>query len=263
MMHLCPKYVQTRVEPVDPKHLLEQRLVTTLNGIPVGNEYKLIRTRIIQQIIKDKANTIMITSPSAGEGKTVTAANLAVTFAKELGHTVLLIDCNLTNPYLADMFNLRRQSVSVQNDGGAPDYFARDKSRVSEMFNLKSEAGLVDCLLDDMPLKETLVNPGIDKLLILPAGKRILNSAELLNSYKMSALLKDIKGRYKDRFIIIDGPPVLRNADAIILSNYVDGIILVVEAGKTRVDQLQEAADLLMDKRILGTILNKAKYNRN
>ncbi len=74
----------------------------------------------------------------------------------------------------------------------------------------------------------------------------------------MKRLFQDIKERYKERFIIFDAPPLLTSADALILSSYVDGIILVVEAGKTTVDQLKQAYELLRKKNLLGTILNKA-----
>lgn len=108
-------------------------------------------------------------------------------------------------------------------------------------------------------LPNLLVNPGIEKLVILPGGKGVPNSTEMLGSPKMANLVKEMKERYKDRYIIFDSSPLLNSPDPLVFSSHVDGILLVVEAGKTTTDQIKEATNLLKGKNILGTILNKAQ----
>ena len=105
-----------------------------------------------------------------------------------------------------------------------------------------------------------MFNPGIDKLTILPAGKPLPNSAEHLGSARMELLAEELKSRYSgDRIVIIDSPSLLTCSDSMVLSRYVAGILLVVEAEKTSADDLKRAMELLEGKPVLGTLLNKAK----
>jgi protein-tyrosine kinase len=118
--------------------------------------------------------------------------------------------------------------------------------------------------LGQAEISEVLVNPGIERLVLLPAGKSLPNSAELLGSPRMVRLVNDIKSRYSDdRVIIFDSSSILTSADPLVLSRYVDGILLIVEHEKTTADQLKKSAELLKDKPIFGTIMNKSKNGIN
>ncbi len=127
--------------------------------------YKVLRTRI-QQTAKTKGwNTFLITSPNSGDGKTLTAINLALTFAKAYNQTVILVDCDL-----------RRQNVH-------------------RMLGIESAAGLVDFLVDDKPLNEFIIWPGIEKLTLISGGRPLQNSAEILGSARMKSLIHELKTR--------------------------------------------------------------------
>ena len=175
----------------------------------------------------------MITSVQAGEGKTLTAINLAVTFAKEYDQTVLLVDCDL-----------RRQ-------------------KVHQYLNFSSEKGIVDYLMNGHPLNDLIVWPNIEKLTLISGGKTIANSAELLGSPKMKALVQEIKSRYDDRCVIFDTPPILGWADAIAFAPLVDCILMVVEEGRTSIKDVNKALEMIPKEKFLGFVLNRRKSPLN
>lgn len=225
-----PVYQHTKVVAVEESSLLENRIFTPSGNSMVMDRYNLLRTQIFNKTRSNGSNVLLVTSVVKGEGKTLTAINLAISIAREVNQTVLLVDADLRCP------------------------------TIHKFFGLDTNSGLSDYLLYDIPLPNLLVNPGIEKLVILPGGKSIPNSTETLGSPKTAALVKEMKDRYKDRYIILDSSPILNSPDPLVFSSYVDGILLVVEAGKTTTDQIKEALDLLKGKNILGTILNKAEF---
>jgi non-specific protein-tyrosine kinase len=105
-----------------------------------------------------------------------------------------------------------------------------------------------------------LLNPGIEKLTILPGGKSLPNSAELLGSARMESLVFEMKNRYRDdRIIVFDSSSLLLSSDPLVFSRFVDGILLVVEAEKTSPNDLKRVMELLKDDVIIGTVMNKVK----
>jgi len=129
-------------------------------------------------------------------------------------------------------------------------------------FGIDAEYGLSDYLTTDKPLSELLVHPGeIPGLVILPGGKPLANSAEMLNSPKMARLVEDLKARYPSRIVLFDLPPLLSAADALAFSPYVDAALLVVEDGKTQAEDAKQALDLLRGTNVIGTVLNKSNLN--
>ena len=134
--------------------------------------FKVLRTQIQQRTREKGWNTLMVTSALPGEGKTLTAVNLALTFAREYHQTVLLVDCDL-----------RRQQVD-------------------RCLGLESEIGLIDYLLEDRPLRDLIVWPGIDKLTLITGGRNVLDTTEILNSRRMRDLVREMKARYDDRLIL-------------------------------------------------------------
>jgi len=222
-------YSQTRHAEVSTPELRAKRVVTGFDPCAFTDAYKMLRTQVLQRLKENDWNVLAITSPGTGEGKTLTALNLAVSLAMEVKHTVLLVDANLRHPSL------------------------------HEHLGLPGRPGLSDYLSKDTPLSELFVHPrGIDHLTVLPGGDAMLNSAEMLNSPKMSRLVDELKTRYASRIVIFDLPPVLDAADAMAFTPYVDATLLVVEEGKTRRKEIERALDLLSGTNVLGTVLNKA-----
>nr|MDA8387532.1 polysaccharide biosynthesis tyrosine autokinase [Nitrospiraceae bacterium] len=174
----------------------------------------------------DSLNTIMITSSQIGEGKTLTAVNLAAAIAGEIDHTVLLVDADLRNP------------------------------TVHKYLGMEPGGGLSDYLKGGVKLGDVLIKTGIGKLVVLPAGNPPDNPSELLSSDRMKALVKELKDRYKDRYIIFDSSPLLVTADPISLAGYMDGVLLVVQSARTTPKAARKALSLLKGCRVLGSVFN-------
>jgi exopolysaccharide/PEP-CTERM locus tyrosine autokinase len=222
-------YSQTRHVEVSAAELRAKRVVSAFEPCAFTDAYKMLRTQVLQRLRENNWNVLAVTSPGTGEGKSLTALNLAISMAMEIGHTVLLVDANLRHPSL------------------------------HEHLGLSGERGLSDYLLDDTPLSELFVRPnGIDYLTLLPGGRALLNSAEMLNSPKMSRLVTELKSRYAGRIVVFDLPPVLNAADAMAFAPYVDATLLVVEEGKTKRKEIEHTLELLSGTNVLGTVLNKA-----
>lgn len=224
------QYTRTRTVKVPRNVLRENRIVTGIGDGPFSDAYKILRTQVLQRLRENDWNVLAITSPGAAEGKTLTAINLAASLAMEVDYTVLLVDANLRHP------------------------------SIHEHLHLPPGKGLSEYLLDDEPVENLLIHPeGFDHLTILPGGRPLMNSSEMLNSPKMSRLVEEMKRRYPSRIVIFDLPPVLDAADALAFSPYVDAALLVVEEGKTGRQDLERTVDLLSSTNVLGTVLNKSQ----
>ena len=226
---ISPVYTQSLSLALNPKNLTQNRCICINPDASEAVPYKVLRTRIQHRCRAKGWNTIMITSVLPGEGKTLTAVNLALTFARQVNQTVLLVDCDLL-----------RQSVH-------------------KYMGLPSMAGLAHYLMNGTGLKDLIIWPGIEKLTLISGGEPIMDSAELLGSPRMASLVSEMKSRYADRTILFDVPPLLSGADAITLTPLMDAILIVVEWGKTPLEEIQKAMDLIPQEKFLGFVLNRQK----
>ncbi|MBW2015052.1 MAG: polysaccharide biosynthesis tyrosine autokinase [Deltaproteobacteria bacterium] len=225
----APVYCDSCAIDLDPDQLAKNRCVSMVPDAKESEHYKVLRTNILQRTKENNWNTIMITSVQPGEGKTLTAINLAAAFAKEYNQTVLLVDCDL-----------RRQ-------------------KIHEYLNFSNEKGIVDYLVNNCELKDLIVWPNIEKLTLISGGKTIANSAELLGSPRMKSLVNEIKCRYDDRYVIFDVPPILGGADAIAFAPLVDCILMVVEEGRTSIKDVNKALEMIPAEKFMGYVLNRRK----
>jgi protein-tyrosine kinase len=202
----------------------------------IAEEFRLIKRPLIKNAFNQDAgpinngNLIMVTSAIAGEGKTFCAANLAMSIAMELDHTVLLVDADVARPAL-------------------PDYLGLETGR-----------GLLDVLLDDkLDLADVLIRTNVEKLSILQAGSRHKRATELLASQAMSDLLREIARRYPDRIVIFDSPPLLLTSEARVLASQMGQIVLVVAAESTTQQAIKEALRQIETCDVVNLIYNKAR----
>jgi non-specific protein-tyrosine kinase len=128
---------------------------------------------------------------------------------------------------------------------------------VNRYLGLKSEVGLVETLLDGVPLGEAMIWPGVEKLALISGSRAIAESSELLASPMMRALVKEMRDRYADRYIFFDVPPILGGADAVAFAPAVDGILLVVGSEGTSKKEIQQSMDLIPEEKLVGVVLNK------
>jgi protein-tyrosine kinase len=234
-----PIYDESQKVVLDRNQAEKLRCVGLFPDKPESDYYSVVRTQI-QNMAEEKGwNTIMVTSAQPGEGKTLTSINLAFSFAKAYSQTVLLVDNDL-----------RRQSIY-------------------RYFGIQSKYGLIDHLTRDVSLNKIIQWPGVEKMVFISGGKTIASSSELMGSPRMKSMMKEMKSRYKDRYVFFDTPPLLVGADAMTFASLVDAIVIVVEAGKTSREDIQKACDLIPQEKILGFILNREKrssrsyYNYN
>ncbi|SPD73189.1 putative exopolysaccharide/PEPCTERM locus tyrosine autokinase [uncultured Desulfobacterium sp.] len=229
-------YTKTRVINIDPRVLKQNKVISLFHEEKMTDQLKILRAQVLNMLEQIGGNSLLVSSANPGEGKTFTAINLAISIAQELSRTVLLVDADL------------RPHTSQHKD------FARD------FLGANVSKGLADCLISGADIAELLFNPGIEKLTVLPSGRPLANSAEILGSSRMGVIADEIKARYSgDRIIIFDSPAVLTCSDPMVLSKYADGILLVVEAEKTSAEDLKRVMELLKDRPVLGTLLNKVK----
>ncbi len=223
-------YTQTRTVHVAEDVLRARRIICGLDQDAFSDAYKILRTQVLQRLREKGWNSLAITSPGLNEGKTLTAINLAASLALEVNYTVLLVDADLRHP------------------------------GIHRYFGIEAEYGLSDYLTGNKPLSELLVHPQeFPGFVILPGGKPLGNSAEMLNSPKMTRLVEELKARYPSRIVLFDLPPVLSAADALAFSPYVDAALLVVEDGKTQAEDAKRAVDMLQQStNVIGTVLNKS-----
>jgi non-specific protein-tyrosine kinase len=221
-----PSYNNSRRVKLNPQLLAENRCVGYQSEAPELEFYRVLRTHILQQT-GGKGNTVMVTSANPGEGKTLTSINLAFTFAREFKQTALLVDCDL-----------KRQQIH-------------------ERLGYLSEKGLFDHLIDDAPLSDLMVWPGVEKLTVISGGKTVKDSSELLGSLGMKNLVADMKTRYPDRYVFFDVPPLLTSADSLAFVPLVDYVLIVVQAGKTSLQDVNRALKLLPSEKILGLVMNR------
>ena len=224
-------YTTTRIVPVDLNILIRNRLLVGSPNTMVVQNYKLLRTHILQQTLPEHRNALMVTGSLPGEGKTLTAINLAISMAQELDKTVLLVDADLHGP------------------------------SIHQYFGMPAEAGLVDYLEGRKSIPELLVHPqGLDRLVILPAGQPSPWAPELIRSRRMAELVSELKHCYPDRYVFFDLPPLLSFADALAFAPLVDGILLVVRARKTGREDLVRCLKMLNPFRIIGYVFNDVEF---
>jgi exopolysaccharide/PEP-CTERM locus tyrosine autokinase len=195
----------------------------------IAEEYRKLKSMIVRLTHqKGLLNTLLVTSATMGEGKTLTALNLAVTLAQQYDHTVLLVDADFRGP------------------------------SIHRYLGIEPSAGLADCLTDGRGIEEMLIRVHNDKLTFLPAGRSVKNPLELLSSRRMKDIMREMKERYGDRYVIVDSPPVLSFADAQTLSTLVHGVIFVVKEGSVSIDKVTDAMTLMRDGSMLGVVFNNS-----
>ncbi|MDI9206550.1 CpsD/CapB family tyrosine-protein kinase [Ligilactobacillus saerimneri] len=207
------------------------KLITAANPKnPVSEQFRTIRTNIHFMSVDKPLRRIAFTSSSVSEGKSTVTANMAITWAQD-GKKVLLIDADLR------------------------------RSTLHRTFELPNNRGLTTILtsgLSKIDLNEVIPNSGIKNLDVLTAGPIPPNPSELLNSKRMLNFLKAVEPMYD--LVVIDVPPLLEVTDTQVLSDKLDGIVLVVRAGVTQKAGVARAVEMLKisKARLLGYVLNDA-----
>ena len=194
---------------------------------PASEAYRTLRTNLMFSSVENPIQTLLVTSPVAGEGKSEALANLAVTFAQG-GNKTILVDADLRRPAQHEIWGVKN-------------------------------VGLTRMMLDDAALANPpLIETDVENLTILPAGSDAPNPADLLSSKRMSEIIGVLKARAN--YVLFDSPPVLAVTDAALLGIKLDGVLLVVKSGESRRDNTLNARERLeqVNVRVVGAVLTNA-----
>jgi capsular exopolysaccharide synthesis family protein len=213
------------------REVMEQsRLVSEVEDRSAIAAYKVLRTRVLQRMRSNDWHSLIVTSAGAGEGKSLTASNLALSLSRDVNQSVLLVDLDLQRSRVAQYFGFL---------GGA-------KKGISEYLTGAAE------------ISDIVYSPsGIPRISVIPNFEVIEDSSDLLSSPRMRELLQWIKRQSERHIVIFDMPPVLVGDDVLAFSTQVDAILLVVTQGKTDRVSLEKTASLLAEANLLGVVLNK------
>lgn len=198
---------------------------------PIAEAYRTLRANLGFAGLEQSYRSILISSVNPQDGKSVVASNLAVVLA-QTGKKVILVDCDLRKPVL------------------------------HKIFAIGNEQGLTNYLMQDIAIEEAAQKEVIENLTIMSSGPIPPNPAEMLESEKIRAMWPILLQKYD--YVIVDGPPILAVADASILASQVEGVILVVYSGDTRINLAREAKAQLQkaQAKLIGVVLNKVKMTR-
>lgn len=196
----------------------------------VTEQFRRLRTHIMKPGMTNQPKVIMISSAMSGEGKSLISINLAIIIAIELNSHALLIDCDLRNP------------------------------SISRWFGMSEKKGLSNYLTGEADIPDLLIKTSIDKLSLMCGGTMQDNPVELIGSTKMKTLIQDIKSRYDDRYIILDSSPLLATTEPTVLNEMADAILLVIKAGETPRETVQQAIKLIDKNKVMGIVLNNMEF---
>jgi exopolysaccharide/PEP-CTERM locus tyrosine autokinase len=198
-----------------------------------AEQYRILRTNILERYRKNESRVFLITSAVHGEGKTLTSINLAISFAIGMHESALLLDADFRRPSIAYMCGIRKKT-----------------------------SGLAEYIAKGSDLADFIIKTSIPKFNIIPTVNPPNNPSELINSKRMSDLINELKDRYNNRFIIIDSPPLIPVTDSTILSSLVDGIIIVIKSSATPRELVNECLNKIGEKeKIVGLVINNCDHS--
>lgn len=199
-------------------------LIAPLNTF-AAEQFRKLKTHIFRGS-PHPPRSILITSTVPQEGKTVVTMNLAMAISQEIHKRIILIDADLRKPSIY------------------PEKYTHRK-------------GLSDYLANQTPMGEIMANFEAEKFMIIPAGKPSPKAAELIGSKKMKDLLRDLREFSEDTYILIDSPPIISASEPLLLSEWVDGVILVVMPDRAPKGSIRKAVDSIGRQKILGVVFNQ------
>jgi protein-tyrosine kinase len=206
--------------------LAEQRIIYLgMADTQAAMAFSDMRTKILQ-IARENCN-IVVTSVAKGRDSALIATNLAVSFSLDESKTAMLLDCDLV---------------------------ARS---VDQVIPTTSDYGMADYLRNDGVQLEQIICPtGLRRFRVIPAGKSHDHVAEYFTLAKMRELLNELRARYLDRYIVLNAPPIVESADARVLVELADYVVLVVPYGSVTGQQITDAAKLIGGKKLLGAVFS-------
>ena len=216
---------------LDTKVLEENRVLPRVTDQAALRAYKILRTRVLRRLDANQWRSFAVTGVTPGEGKTLTAINLAIALAQDVSTWVFLVDLDLQRPRVA-------QYLGMSGLGG--------------------EKGLSDYLTGDASIESITYSPNIDRLCVIPNFQPMSQSSEMLSSPRMLELVRSLENEQPKRIIVFDMPPVLAADDVLAFAPQLDSLLLVIGEGATGRDALRSAKEVLAEMNLLGVVLNRS-----
>ena len=219
---------QYRPAAIDPEALERNRVLLRVQDVAVSRAYKILRTRVLHRMAEHNWYTLGVTGTGAGEGKTITAINLAIALAQDPNVWVYLVDLDLQRPQL-----------------GA-------------YLGMSYENGLTDFLTGQAELDQVIYDIGLKRLAVVPNASPLETSSEYLRSARMADFINALEAQTPRRIIILDMPPVMVSDDVLAFASRVDSFLLVASQGLTSRRTLANAKEVLSELNVLGVVLNRS-----
>jgi protein-tyrosine kinase len=216
---------------LDNSVLEQNKVLPRITDHAALRAYKILRTRVLRRLEANQWRSLAVTGVTAGEGKTLTAINLAIALSQDVNTCVFLVDLDLQRPRIAHYLG---------------------------MSGLGGEKGLSDYLLGEATFDSIIYSPNIERFAVIPNFQPVMQSSELLSSPRMLELMRTLESEAPRRVIILDMPPVLAADDVLAFSPQLDGLLLVVGEGTTSRDSLRSAKEVLSEMNLLGVVLNRS-----
>ena len=217
---------QYRRASLDPVALEANKILVDNSDPHATAAYNIVRTRLLQRLSGSDWSSVAVTGTQPGEGKSLTAINLAIALAREVNTWVYLVDMDLKRPSVA-------KQLGMDFDKGLSDY-------------LSGAATIEDIIYDH----------GIARLAVIPNGQAAVQASELLGSARMDELVEALKTDTPRRVIVYDMPPLMVSDDVLTFAPRVDGLLFVVSEGVTDRKTLEAARQVLSEMNLIGVVLN-------
>ena len=210
-------------------HLTENRIVAVQPDVSARSIYKMLRTRVLHRMRTSNWNILGVTGSGPGEGKTLTAINLAYSLSHDVNYEVILVDLDLRRPSVHSVLG-----IEPQND-------------------------LESYIRGEAKLEEVLIRPGEKRLAVLPNLTRHRDSSEVLSSPEVVSLVGELRSLGPNVITVFDLPPALAGDDVLAFSPLMDAILLVVAEGICKRPNLLAMQELLKETEVVGTVLNRSR----
>jgi protein-tyrosine kinase len=217
-----------RPAATDPEAMERNHVLLGVSDMAVARAYKILRTRILHRLNANNWRSIGITGTAAGEGKSLTAVNLALALAQDVNTWVFLVDLDL------------------------------QRSQVASYLGMSVDYGITDYLTGQAELDQIIYDIGVKRLAVVPNARQVEQSSEFLSSPRMAELVDSLAAEAPQRIIVFDMPPLLVSDDVLAFGARADSHLLVVSQGHTARRTLLNAKETLAEMNVIGVVLNRS-----
>jgi Mrp family chromosome partitioning ATPase len=217
-----------RAAATDPEVIEKNHVLLSVTDVAVTRAYKILRTRVLHRLAANNWHSVGVTGTVAGEGKSLTAINLALALAQEVNTWVFLVDLDL------------------------------QRSQVGGYLGMNVDFGITDYLTGQCEMDQCVYDIGVRRLAVIPNVRRAENSSEFLTSPRMGEFVQTLHAEAPRRVIVFDMPPLLASDDVLAFGPRADSHLVVVSQGHTARRTLANAKEMLAEMNVIGVVLNRS-----